>query len=100
MEPHWNYLGKAGFRACGIHPFDQEHVLCKVRRQPETPQQQQEQTEFVSPELLNYLQNTRESAYKSRERGHGRGGCVCVPAEMSMSLMDAGSSPAGMQGTT
>ena len=96
MEPQWDCLAKAGFRACGIHPFDPEHVLNIVRRQPETPLQQQQRTEYVSPELLTYLQETRESAY--RGQGRGRGGRINVPAGMSISLRDlteASSSTAG-----
>lgn len=103
MEPQWDCLAKAGFRACGIHPFNPEHVLKKVRRQPETSLQQQQQMEHVSPRLLTYLQKTRESAYRGRGRGRGRGGRINVPAGMSISLrdlMEASSSTAGEDATT
>ncbi|XP_076037195.1 uncharacterized protein LOC143022735 [Oratosquilla oratoria] len=40
VEPQWEHLAKAGFKSCGIYPFNPEHVLAKVRRDP-TDQQQE-----------------------------------------------------------
>ena len=103
MEPQWECFAKAGFRACGIHPFNPEHVLKKVTRQPETPLEQQQQMEYVSPMFLKYLQETRESAYKGRGRGRGRGGHINVPPGMSISLkdlMEASSSTSWGEATT
>lgn len=99
MEPHWEPLAKASFKSCGIHPFDAECVLAKVRRQP-TVQQQAERAGIVSPALLGFLQKTRDSSYQARGRGRGRGGRVKVEPGQALSLQDfLEAGPSGLEGS-
>lgn len=93
MNDKWADLAKAGFRACGIHPFNKDHVLAKVRRVPE---EELGGSEHVSPAFLTYLQQQRELSVPTRGRStRGRGGRQHIPPGQSMSLKDlqeAGSS--------
>ena len=57
---------------------------------------------MVSPKLLTYPKEKRESAYRGRSRGRGCGGCLNVAAGMYITLRDlteTGSSTAGEEST-
>ncbi|KAK3892864.1 hypothetical protein Pcinc_003292 [Petrolisthes cinctipes] len=83
MEEKWESLAKAGFKACGIHPFNKEHVLDKVERVPEEKQRGNDQ---VSPIFLTDLQQQRESSVLTR--GRGRGARLRISPGQSISLKD------------
>lgn len=99
MDDKWDPLAKAGFKACGIHPFNPTHVLSKMRKLP----QDLAEGNLVSPHLLTYLQDKRETSVKHRGRGRGqgrgRGSRSYIPPGTSMSLQDlqdmAESGPSG-----
>lgn len=65
LDDRWSNLSKAGFRGCGIYPFDPEHVLQKVRRDDKD---KYPPSEYVSPNLLQYLKETREASVRHQQR--------------------------------
>lgn len=85
MDSKWPHICPSAFRACGIHPFDPEHVLKKMRHE-----ENQESEDVVSQELLSYLKQTRESSVKHRAPRRKR---LNTPAGASVSAADFESPP-------
>lgn len=96
MVDKWEPLAKAGFRACGIHPLNPQHVISKMRREPVSPQQG---PEHVSPNLLSYLKERREGSVTHRTGGRGRQLKVLPGQSVSLrdlkDIVSAGPSGAG-----
>lgn len=92
----WEPLAKAGFRACGIHPLNLQHVISKMRREPIS---QQQGPEHVSPNLLSYLKEQREGSVTHRQGGRGRQLKVLPGQSVSLrdlkDIVSAGPSGAG-----
>lgn len=97
MAGKWLPLAKAGFRACGIHPFNPQHVISKMRREPVNPQQE---PEHVSPNLLSYLKEQREGSVTHCTGGRGRQLKVLPGQSVSLrdlkDIVNAGPSGAGI----
>lgn len=101
MDDKWDRLSKAGFRACGIHPFNPQHVISKLRKEPVNEKQR---TEHVSPAFLSYLKEQRESSVKHHTGSfRGRGRRMNIQPGHSVTLRDlveAGPSGAGSSKTS
>lgn len=61
MSTKWSKLSRAGFRGCGIYPFDPDHILRKLRHEDKD---KYPPSQNVSAELLQYLKETRESSVR------------------------------------
>ena len=94
MDEKWCPLAKSGFKTCGIHPLNSEPILKKMRHIPEdTPD-----GSLVSPRMLEYLQEKRETSVKHNKRPRGKQ--VKLAPGVSISLADMlESGPSGTQGS-
>lgn len=78
MDDKWKPLAKAGFKSCGIYPFNPEAVLVKIRRPTQHPTS-------VSPLMISYLKEQRETIAPMKKR---RGRFVNLKAGHSIALED------------
>ena len=80
MEGKWDSLAKAGFRACGIFPFNPRKVQDMHFRM-------EVGTENISQNLIDYLE-TRRAASVAESTGRSRRRRLQVPAGQAVSVAD------------
>lgn len=84
MNLKWEILAKAGFKTCGIYPYDPTPVINKVSKTP-SKETANATRATNNATLIKYLQESNEKKIETKKK---RGKHVKVPAGQSVSLND------------